>query len=388
MKKNILMVLGNDLLKPHVDNRVLKEAESLIKSGYCVSVLCRSPNNLPRNEVYNKINVYRLSKKNLLGWFVGAVFFIKRFLRKNKVDLLHCHDLGGFIVGSLFKLFVRRKTKVIYDAHELASEMFQPKIINKTASFLEHLFLPLASGLIVTNTDRLGVMKQKHSILKSFKPILELPNYPKKEVVSFSSKEFISSLRKKYLIPSSGKIFVYQGPLSFEKRGINTLVSAFMKLNSSDCLILIGGQNSNLENLIQSNPSKGKVIIIPWLSQKELYGVMSLSDFGVVAYKNICLNNYYCAPNKTYEYMASNLAIIGSDFPIFKREVSNNNIGFNGSFDSEKHLLRALKKASAVSKQELADMKSRSKQLFDKQYNWEILDPSFFRFYEEVLFND
>jgi len=59
----IVMVLGNDFLKPFVDNRVYKEAKALVEKGNEVTVICwartidnMSLNNLPITEKYENIN--------------------------------------------------------------------------------------------------------------------------------------------------------------------------------------------------------------------------------------------------------------------------------------------------------------------------------------------
>ena len=60
--KRVVMLLIKDFMYPYLDPRVYKEAQSLVRSGYDVAVVCwgSREKDLPHHERYEEINVFRI----------------------------------------------------------------------------------------------------------------------------------------------------------------------------------------------------------------------------------------------------------------------------------------------------------------------------------------
>jgi len=95
-KKKVLMLLTNPFIS---DPRVYKEAKSLVKSGYEVTILCWDRQlKHKKKEKIDGINVERLGLRASYGFksmiFKLPIFWIKLFFKalKKDFDIVHSHD--------------------------------------------------------------------------------------------------------------------------------------------------------------------------------------------------------------------------------------------------------------------------------------------------------
>jgi glycosyltransferase involved in cell wall biosynthesis len=130
------------------DARVEREALALIEAGYEVHLLCRNQNpTLPSEEIYKGIHITRVDPsavafqmslpktrfrikarfpyrglcrslwKRLTGLENDWRYLIHKFVRENKIDILHVHDLK-LLNTSLSVASDERTPKVVADLHE------------------------------------------------------------------------------------------------------------------------------------------------------------------------------------------------------------------------------------------------------------------------------
>lgn len=121
--KKIVMILTNGF---HTDVRVYKEAKYLVQKGFRVTILCwdRDCNNdLATKECIDGIRVIRFKIRSQYGTGYKQLFSFYRFLRccrlylkKNKHDYLHCHDIDGALIGAIVK---KKTDKMVFDMHEV-----------------------------------------------------------------------------------------------------------------------------------------------------------------------------------------------------------------------------------------------------------------------------
>ena len=120
------MVLGHDLLEPNEDNRVYREALTLVKAGYDVTVFCWAR----RMEKYETkwevekdgIKVVRIFE-DLEGGFFSKVRSFKKAMKQlqEKIEeygaqVVHAHDLETLEVA--VNSSKKNNAKVIFDSHE------------------------------------------------------------------------------------------------------------------------------------------------------------------------------------------------------------------------------------------------------------------------------
>jgi glycosyltransferase involved in cell wall biosynthesis len=112
------------------DNRVEKEAASLMEHGYQVTIACQTLHDRPPFEKVNGIRVHRLRLSKLQYKFSAAclvvpVFFsiwrkfVSEIIEKEHFDIIHVHDLPLASVGYFFKR--KYGMKLICDQHEFYS---------------------------------------------------------------------------------------------------------------------------------------------------------------------------------------------------------------------------------------------------------------------------
>ncbi|MEA3391958.1 MAG: glycosyltransferase [Candidatus Marinimicrobia bacterium] len=114
------------------DERVEKEALSLIENDHTVYIISFNYDKLPAYELYKGIHIIRfsisrkaynkLSPLHRLQPFYKWIWIvnIKRFLKRHKIDVMHIHDLPLANVGYYFKK--RIGCELVLDQHELWSE--------------------------------------------------------------------------------------------------------------------------------------------------------------------------------------------------------------------------------------------------------------------------
>ena len=64
----------------------------------------------------------------------------------------------------------------------------------------------------------------------------------------------------------------------------------------------------------------------PLVSHDEVVSLIKSSDIGICFIENASLSDYYCLPNKLFEYVFAGLEIIGSDIPEISNFVNTNKV--------------------------------------------------------------
>jgi glycosyltransferase involved in cell wall biosynthesis len=151
------------------------------------------------------------------------------------------------------------------------------------------------------------------------------------------------------------------------------LTLAAKHFNDNNILIFLGNptyfSNSILCGLIKANKLEKKVLFVPAVDPSELISFISSADLGVVIYKNNCRNNYYCAPNKLFDYCMARLPMVGCDFPplrSFKEEY-----GIIHLFDPEDPNSIADAVNECISDKSVYSQAKRQTETVNTKYNWE-----------------
>jgi glycosyltransferase involved in cell wall biosynthesis len=88
-------------------------------------------------------------------------------------------------------------------------------------------------------------------------------------------------------------------------------------------------------------------------------------DIGFAFYQNNNLNQYYCAPNKVYDYIVTGLPVITNSYPGLLDVVEKNGIGICLETVNSKTIATAIKKIITL---DLIDSISRD---IKERYTWE-----------------
>lgn len=385
MKKSVLMLLGHDMEKPILDPRVFKEAKSLDSLGIPVTILCFSDHatessvaNAKVRRVKRPFGAKKLLKKRpflalallLLELPFSYLMSLIGALKENPTHV-HCHDIDTLPIGVAVKV-LRPNVVLVYDSHELATGMPFPPTLLLLVRFVEGLMLPMVDILITANKSRLKIMEQiyKRTLLSKKKEVFE--NYPE----PLTGKPVPAEFDPKVL---GGKVsFLYQGPLD-SNRGIRELLQGMTSLSQDNWfLLIVGGNPEQIAALKAEFPHKN-IHFTGFVRNTEVPRYQALADVGIVALLNTCKNNYYCSPNKLYEYMQTGCAILGPDFEDIAHFIISNGLGVVTDFSDPNKIATSVR-SLIENKEALGEMKRKSITMAD-EFIWAKNQPAVERIY-------
>lgn len=307
--KHILMAVYNAI---EVDARVIRAAETLAMNSFKVTVISCNSNKNYSNNLFE--NIIYTSKRNGPSLLIGFWYYVINYCLRNKrnIDCFYMHDYFMPYIGKLVKLTTRKP--FIYDAHEL---LFQKK--RKGYSLREKFFLLLekvsihdADLVISANNERLKIIRRIYRL----KNVISVGNISKRKEVTIVP------------IQERDKLIVYQGILS-EERNISLYIRVLKLLPEDIKLKLIGNGPDLLyyKKLVEELCLKDRVIFTGKIPYNQLLEESAKCRIGIVNYLMDDLNNYYCSPNKLFEYIQANIPVICSPQPFLIDSVKKYHIG-------------------------------------------------------------
>ncbi len=238
------------------DDRVEKEALSLIAKGYQVSIACYTRNDRPEIENYKGIQLYRMPISKLMYKLSAACLvlpvyfliwrkFVSKLFKDQRFDVIHVHDLPLASVGYYFKK--KFKLKLVCDQHEFYSNWIihtahyntlPGKIVKALSAWksYEKKYLALAD-LVITIEEPLRSSYLNEVGLPAEKVIC-LPNMPSGKI--FESKVFDPEILTRY---QDRFVLFYAGNIDI-LRGLDVAVRALPLLKNEipNVLLLLVGK--------------------------------------------------------------------------------------------------------------------------------------------------
>lgn len=311
------------------DSRILKEMGSLASTGYAVSGLGVSLDEGAKHsavdfdaELYNirlhsrRLTIFPRTFRHMISLCELVVKMLPRTIGQTP-DVVHCHDTLVLPLGVIVKLFTG--AKLVYDAHELESDRNGlTRLQGKLTFWTEKLLWRFVDGLIVVSPS-----------IQSW----YLENLgPKSSTVIFNAPLFLEQhcnpddyLRCKFLIPLNCRIFIYVGILG-EGRGLDLITQAFIDSEITSHVVFLG--YGDLSQHIKELASKhSNLHVHDAVPHAEVVPIVKSADFGLCLVQNVSLSDYYCLPNKLFEYCFAGIPVLASDFPDIRSVITEYNIG-------------------------------------------------------------
>jgi len=366
------------------DSRVLKEATSLQKHHFDVTVIAHKDVGVKDSESIGDVKIRRFSylnrkvTKGIFGKLKAYLVYVKESIAYSKdFDILHCHDLNTLPIGFLIKKFFNKNVNIVYDAHEHETEI-------RGLVGIRQKFTKIIEKFLIKSADK--VINVSNAIAEDYarlynipKPALVLNTPPYQEI---DKKDIF---RKELGINKSQTVFLYQGGFSIG-RGIEILLQAFQDMkeekdndNFQPCIVFMG--YGPLEKLVVDAAKEyDNIYFYPAVTPDVLLDYTSSADFGILFYENNCLNHDYCSPNKMFEYLMADIPVIASNLYEMKRLVQHNNIGIVAEENTVNGLKEAIIKATMLDKEALR----KNIQKIKKIYNWEEQEKVLLTLYKEL----
>jgi glycosyltransferase involved in cell wall biosynthesis len=335
MKKinRILHITPTDI---RYDGRILKELDTLKVLSNCEIQAFGIEDNEGQNylnEIHNirifsiKSKKYRFLPRPIRYFCVLLEGFMKILIPalKFKPTIIHCHDTLFLPIAIVIKLYWN--SRLIYDAHELESAKGgQSRILSKFTLIIEKicwkridLLISVSSSILNWYSFNIG---KKKNLLIMNSPVIN------KKIDKGKNENY---LRQKFNIPSDKKVFIYIGLMNLG-RGIDNILDVFLSEKITSHLVFLG-YGDFVEKIKAVEAMNPKIHFHNAVPHDEIVDIAKTADVGLCLLEPVSLSDYYCLPNKLFEYALSDIYILAADFPDIRDVVYKYNLGLCSSLD-------------------------------------------------------
>ena len=288
------------------------------------------------------------------------------------VVVVQAHSLRALPVAALIKFL--RGSKLVYDAHELETEVNELKPKRKVIyKLIEKYLIRYVDSLTVVSDSIADWYAEKYNITRPYVvrniPFSHIPAITTNPVVSF---------REKFCVSEQSILFIFVGGFS-KGRGLEIILDVFSKVDEDRHIVFMGF--GGIEDTINEYVSKFKNIHLhPAVKPDEVISYTENADIGLSLTENLCLNHYFSLPNKVFQYIISGLPIIVSDFPEMGKLVDDYNCGWKVDVDSDS----LLKLINNITWEDIEQKKDNAK-LAKQSLGWEYEGQKFVDIYKSVM---
>ena len=354
-----------------MDRRIVLAAETLMGAGYSVRVFAPA-DGAPQTEPAwiervkgdpaglhgSGLSLYRLVRdrlprmRGLLRWITWrlqrrpARAFEALFadaIAKAPARVYIANDLPMLPVAIAAQ--ARHGGRVVYDSHELYSEQEFSRHERRLWGCLEAELIARADAVITVNQSIGEELSRRYGIAPpTIVRNADRFRHPR------STADGGGGLRASLNIPSKAVVFLYQGGL-VPGRNLETLVAAFQEMRGQRAVLAMLGDGplkAMLERRVQRMGIERQVKFHPAVPQEELLDLTAQADFGVIPYRDTCLNNALCTPNKLFEFIMARVPIFATDLPEVRSAITRYNIGLLGDTSSATTFAAGLRKAIQI----------------------------------------
>lgn len=354
---------------PRYDTRIfVKECRSLAKT-YTVNLVVADGDG---DETRDGIHFHDVGKPK--GRLDRMLTIVKRVYSKAvalESDIYHLHDPELLPVGLKLK---KQGKRVIFDAHEdIPLQIFNKTYLHPLSRHILSAVFARFEAYACRRFD--GIITATPHIREKFLAInpnaLDINNYPVLEelgnAVSYAEK---------------GNRVCYVGYIT-EARGIKELVRAMER--TGNCTLAVAGkfQQRDVEEEVRKYPGWGKVDFLGFLDREGIKALLSDARAGVVTLHPT--PNYLDAlPVKMFEYMAAGIAVIASDFPLWRSIVDDAACGLCVDPKDPESIADAINYL-ITHPGEAEQMGANGKRAAQEKYNWNAEEHKLLGFYAGIL---
>jgi glycosyltransferase involved in cell wall biosynthesis len=342
---------------PPYDVRILhKECKTLMGAGYEVALICPHE----RDEIYNGVRVRAVHKtKNRWRRMTRTVWQVYRAALAENASAYHFHDSELILVSLLLRF---RGKRVIYDVHEdlprqiLTKDWISPSLrtwVAKVAEFVEGLSGRCFDGIVAATPTIARRFPLPRTVTVQNFPILS-------EIISSGSVPYC---QRPPVIAYAGGITVFQG--------IKEIIESMALLpDALAAKLKLAGtfESPELEHEVRQMTGWGKVVYLGQQQREDVVRLLHGARIGIVVDHPIpnYLESY---STKLFEYMASGIPVVASDFPLWRQIIGGADCGLLVDPLNPKAIAEAIQWLFIHSK-EAANMGKRGQQTALARYSW------------------
>jgi glycosyltransferase involved in cell wall biosynthesis len=324
--KCVLMLLENNPYQ--TDGRVTREARTLVRAGYQVSVICPRSGGGRTQEVVDGVHLYQFpsppDSKGFLGYLweyayaTSAIFALSVVaLFREGFDILHAHNPPEtfFPIAAFYKLLGKQ---FVFDHHDLSPEMYRARsrgggnrLVCYALVLFEKLTCRLADHVIATNESYKTVEMERGRV--SAERITVVRNGPDLERLEPVEPDPTLRQRANTILGYVGLM----GPQDSVDYLLRALYHLIYDLGRRDVFCVIIGRGvtlPELEALAKSLCLQDHVWFTGWITEEELIRYLSTADICVDPDPSNPFNDR-STMIKLMEYMALGKPIVAFDLP-------------------------------------------------------------------------
>jgi glycosyltransferase involved in cell wall biosynthesis len=295
--KTIIFTVTTDL---SYDQRMIRICTSLAGAGYNVLLVGR------KTSTSIPLATQPFKQKRISCFFEkGKLFYAEYNIRLffyllfKKTDCICAIDLDTIL--PCYFISVLKKTKRVYDAHELFCEM--KEVVSRPGIYR-----------IWKRIERFAVpaFKQGYTVNR---PIAEA--FKNMYGVQYEVIRNIALLKDIKPVEKTEKFIIYQGAVN-EGRSFETLIPAFKKINAT--LVICGDGNfmQQARQLVTDNGLTQKVIFKGRVKPDDLNLITQQAYIGITLFENKGLSNYYSLGNRFFDYLHAGIPQLCVNYPVYK----------------------------------------------------------------------
>lgn len=367
-------------------SRASKEILSFVKREHTIKLIYLPPTyayeDMKNSNVSSYVRVRLSSRKLPRNSFFWVIKFAEFFFRvlfslmKQKPDLVFCHDLMPLVPSFVYsKLFSK---KMIYDSHEIHREILNPFKPVRFWRWIETYIINHINLTIITDHHRLEYMVNRAEVKKErIKPIYNFPYIRDLRSAGSQLKDKDPDVKK----------VIYTG-IIMPGRYIDDVIRSipYWSENVNFYLVGDGGEEfiSTLKEIAASIGVTNRVHFMGAVKWNELVNYIDELDVAFAFYKDNCLNNLYCSPNKLYEALAAGTPVIGTVNPMIKEVLRELDFGVCLDFNNINANAIGAAVNQIIAKQYSQEYKQHIKQVIRDEYSWESQEVKFLEYFDEV----
>lgn len=382
------------------DDRVEKEALSLIHAGFEVHLLCFRFGKEAKNETYKGIKINRVFMprplfKKLSALILLLPFYnwfwkkkINWFIANKKIEALHIHDLP--LVGVGLKVKEKYGIPLVADMHEnypvfiseikFANTFWGRLLIRKRKWFLkEAQWLSRAERILVVAE---GMKRRLQNILMNDSKFVVVQNLPLGGEI-LNNQKALPEIEQKF----KGKFVLFYFGGFDSRRGLDTLLEAAGRVREDihHLKIVLVGQGSfqvALEQMAIRHNIRDIVSFEGWQPTTHLQSYLKNVDICIIPHlKSEQTDN--SSPNKLFLYMLFSKPVITSNCNSIQEIVEENRCGMVYESGNSKEL--ADKILYFYKNRERAELMGKNGlQAVREKYDWEIGVQGMIEMYREL----
>lgn len=364
------------------ESRVLKETNSILNSNIASKVYIASlhSDDLEEEKIYKDnliLNRFKLSSrklsKNLFVQVLKYFEFMYRvtfFYRKKDIKMINIHAIALLPFGVFLKYFY--KSKLVYDTHELETETNGSKgLRKKLAKFIEKTLIKKCDLIFVVTENIADWYEKEYNIQR---PVV-VKNAPR-----LFDMVKTNHFRENLGIKDNSIIVLYQGGLS-KGRGVNLLLECFKQRDDDKVVIVFMGYGELEEDIKIASREKNNIFFYPAVAPEIVLDYTSSADIGISFIENISLSDYYCLPNKLFEYAMAGLPVIVSNLKEMSELVEYYDMGIVVKDDNIESINNSIDK---ILLSDVEQMKKNARKCAEEN-SWEVQEIKMINEYKRVL---